>query len=85
MNIKENIAVSDSGFLFDTSTGETYTVNETGKEILNLIREGKTYEEIKKYILLTYNTDAESFEKYYIDFTETLKQYNLINNESDKS
>jgi len=84
MNIKGNIAVSESGFLFDTYTGETFTVNETGTRILNLLREGKTSEKIKEIILQEYNVDVESFEKYYIDFLETLKQYNLLSDESDE-
>ena len=30
MKIRENLAVSDNGFVFDPETGESFTVNEVG-------------------------------------------------------
>ena len=33
MKIKTNIALSDSGFLFNPSTGDSYSVNPIGQEI----------------------------------------------------
>ena len=33
MNIKKNVAVSDSGMIFNPDTGETFTVNPIGADI----------------------------------------------------
>ena len=44
--IPENIAISESGFLFLAGTGETFTLNQIGKEIFNLIRSKSSEGEI---------------------------------------
>ena len=44
MLIKSNIALSDNGFVFNPSTGDSFTLNNTGKEVLILIKEGKNIE-----------------------------------------
>ncbi len=35
-----NLALSENGFLFDTTTGHTYTLNKTGSRILRTMIEG---------------------------------------------
>jgi len=40
MKIRKNIAVNDTGFVFDSSTGKPFTVNEVGLEIIKLMQEG---------------------------------------------
>lgn len=81
MKIRKNIAVSDTGFVFDPSTGESFTVNETGQEILNLLKKEKSYDEIAAAITTRYDIDRSGFEKYYQDFIEMLNHYHLIDYE----
>ncbi len=81
MKIRKNIAVSDTGFVFDPSTGESFTVNETGQEILNLLKKEKSYDEIATAITMRYDIDRSGFEKYYQDFIEMLNHYHLIDYE----
>ena len=85
MNIKKNIAISDSGFLFDPSTGESFTFNPTGLEIFRYMRENKSYDEIREIILDKYDIDENSFERYYYDFITMLKQYQLTENDEEKN
>ena len=77
--IPENLAVSDSGFLFMPSTGETFTLNQIGKEIFRMIQTGTEEEEIVKQIVSDYEIDNNSFEKDLHDFISQLKNYSLIN------
>ena len=84
MKLKENIAVSESGFLFDPNSGESFSVNSTGKEILNLLSKGSPIEEIQSTILSEYDTDEKSFMRYMDDFLHTLRRFNLIENEDDE-
>ena len=77
MHIKQDIAISDSGFVFNPATGESFSVNPVGKEILNLIRENKTREEIIAIITGSYHTDADTVDKDLQDFYEMLKMYSL--------
>ena len=80
MKIKNNIAISDTGFIFNPETGESFSLNASGKEIMSLMKEGKSYKDIKKYMLDTYDTDESSFERDFDDFKILLKMHNLIEN-----
>ena len=48
MKIKKNIAVSDTGFVFNPSSGESFNVNPLGMELLTYLKEDKDYEFIKR-------------------------------------
>ena len=78
MKIKSNIAVSETGFVFDPTSGESYSINPVGQEILRQLKEGKSSEEIATAMTGQYEIDAASFEKYYYDFMGMLRQFQLI-------
>ncbi len=78
MKLKENIAISDSGFVFDPSSGDSYTLNDMGKEIIMLMNRGLSKEKITEAIMEEYDTDKLTFERYFIDFVNLLRQFNLI-------
>jgi len=50
IHIKGNIAVSDSGFVFDSSTGDSFSINPIGVEIIKLMKESKDEAEIVKIL-----------------------------------
>lgn len=81
MKIKSNIAISDSGFVFDPSTGESFTFNPTGLEIFRYLKDDKSFDEISEIIIDKYDVDEHSFERYYFDFLSMLKQFQLVENE----
>jgi len=33
MRIRKNIAISDTGFIFNPTTGDSYSINQVGQEI----------------------------------------------------
>ncbi len=78
MKLKKNIAISESGFLFDPSSGESFNLNPIGREILKMLQEGKSTTQITEEILEKYDTDEATFERYYFDFMDMLKEYNLL-------
>ena len=78
MKLQKNVAVSEAGLLFNPVTGESYTVNPIGVEILNLIREEKSPDQISQAILDRYSTDHTTFEKDYHDFIGILYHHNLL-------
>lgn len=82
MNIKKEIAISDSGFVFDPTTGESYSLNAIGVEILTLLKEGNDQKEISGYVLQKYEVDADTFENNYYDFINMLTKFNLIDAEA---
>lgn len=81
MKLKKNIAISESGFVFDPSSGDSFSLNTVGKEILELLNQNMSPEDIRKTMQEKYDVDDLSFEKYYYDFINTLKHYNLVENE----
>jgi len=81
MRLKRNIAISESGFMFDPSSGESFSLNRVGQEILELISKNQAYEEIRKELQEKYEVDTLSFEKYFYDFVNSLKHFNLIEDE----
>ncbi|MEI7898123.1 MAG: PqqD family protein [bacterium] len=78
MKLKKNVAVSEAGLLFNPVTGESFSVNPIGVEILSLIREEKNPEQISITILEKYSTDQSTFEKDYHDFIGILEHHNLL-------
>ncbi len=74
----ENLAISETGFLFLPGTGETYTSNEIGKTIIQLLQKGESQEKIIEKITNEYDVEPNTFEKDLADFINQLTQFNLV-------
>jgi hypothetical protein len=72
------IAVSDSGMVFNPVTGESFTLNPQAFEILNLIRKGLSYRDIRLIIYERYLVDHTELEIDLDAFIRQLIQYQLI-------
>ena len=83
MKLNKNIAVSETGLLFNPVTGESFTVNPIGVEILGMLKEGVEEEEIARRMLDKYATDEATFEKDYQDFMIILQHHNLLANHAE--
>ena len=78
MKIKSNIALSESGFIFNPNTGESFTLNPTGQQLFGLIREGKDYIAIRKYFLQNFDAEESIFEKDFEDFMHMMTSYQMM-------
>lgn len=76
--IKKNIATNELGFVFNPATGDSFSTNPTAAEIIKLLKDGKSIQEIKKIFLDTYDADKMTIEKDLDDFVNTLKENNLL-------
>jgi len=72
------LAISESGFIFDPNTGHTFTVNETGLEIIRLLKESKSLEDIVAAIAADYEAGNEHIYKDVVQFLGQLKNQRLI-------
>jgi hypothetical protein len=81
MQIKRNIAVSASGLIFNPDTGESFTVNPMGAEIINQLKEGKNQDEIVTETVENFFVEKTTFEKDFEDFIGLLRNYLLVENE----
>jgi Coenzyme PQQ synthesis protein D (PqqD) len=78
MKIRKNVAVSDSGFLFNPLTGDSFSVNPIGQEILKALQDETTDTKILKTIISEYRVDENTAEKDFNDFKKMLENYKLI-------
>ena len=78
ISLKKNIAVSESGFVFNPTTGDSFSLNGVGTDILKLMKEGKSESEIKTAVRTWYDIDEDTLEKDYYDFLKMLGQYKLL-------
>ncbi len=78
MLLKKNIATSESGFIFNPTTGDSYSANPIAAEILLKIKEGFSEASIKDFIKETYDVTASQIEKDWDDFINQLKAANLL-------
>jgi hypothetical protein len=76
--VPESVAVSDSGFLFLSSTGETFTLNAIGKEMYSMLKEGNGISAIKEKILAEYEVAPTTLERDIDDFLIQLKNFKLV-------
>jgi len=83
MNLKNNIAISDSGFVFNPASGESFSVNPIGLEMLNMLRQGLSTIEIVKNIEKDFQADKSNIERDLNDFIDMMNQYHLMQNEEE--
>lgn len=76
--VPDSLAVSESGFLFLASTGETFTVNAIGREVFMMMKEGKPLDAVKARLLDEYDVDRKTLDRDVDDFISQLKHFKLI-------
>ncbi len=74
----EHLALSDSGFLFDTRTGNTYTLSKTGTFLLRTLIAGGTWQELPTQLAATYEVDDETARRDVEQFSFRLKDLGLV-------
>lgn len=78
MKANKSLAVSENGFIFNPATGDSFSVNPVGLDIINLIRAGKSEAEIIKSLMEDYEVDSSTAEKDLMDFANVLLNHQLI-------
>jgi hypothetical protein len=78
MRLKKNIATSESGFIFNPGTGDSFTANPLAADILLQLKEGIAASDIKKNILERYDVAPGMLEKDWDDFNAQLRAANLL-------
>ncbi|MEI8052577.1 MAG: PqqD family protein [Bacteroidota bacterium] len=78
MNLRKNVATSESGFIFNPSTGDSFSANPIAAEILIQLKQGVPPPEIKKTVLTNYEVDSSQLERDWDDFLLQLRDANLL-------
>jgi hypothetical protein len=76
-----HLALSDNGFLFDSATGHTYSLNETGTFVLKRLIQGLSLEEIGAIMTEMYSISGEILSKDLEQFSRFLCELGIIEKE----
>lgn len=82
VKLKKNIALSESGFIFDPSTGDSFSVNGTGLKILEYLKSGRTESEIVTALAEYSDADVQLIREDLDDFINHLKQLKMVLDET---
>jgi hypothetical protein len=83
MKIRSNIALSESGFIFNPNTGESFTLNPSGQVLFDMIRDGQDEAAVRQHFLQNYEVDESIFEKDFEDFLRLLKTYQMMEQDEE--
>jgi len=74
----KTLAISDSGFIFDPSSGDAFNTNETGIFIINLLKQGKDFNELMDILIEAYEVSEDELEADLLDYIQILKNYRMV-------
>lgn len=74
----QNLAIAESGYIFDPASGNSYTANETALFIIGELKKGKSSEEIQIDLCEEYEVDSNTAESDTIRVIEQLQANFLI-------
>lgn len=78
MRIRKNIATSDEGFLFNPTTGDSFSTNKIGAEIINLLKQDLSVQDIIVELADSYDVDTILLERDLEEFTALLKEHSIL-------
>ncbi|MEE3715186.1 PqqD family protein [Tumidithrix elongata RA019] len=78
MTALQTLTVADDGFGFDTSTGETYTLNSCGHLVLQQLQQGKNRTQIALLLSEQFGIAQSSTERDVSDFMQQLEMLGFI-------
>ena len=76
------LAISDAGFVFDPATGETYTLNETAREVVRQLKDGKSRYQIRDILLDKYECEPDQLDRDLEFFFSRLAEHGLFSGET---
>jgi hypothetical protein len=78
MKLRKNIATSEAGLIFNPGTGDSFSVNSIGNDILSKLKENRSLEEIIDFVSAKYEVEKIQLERDLDDFISQLSDYNLL-------
>lgn len=78
MKLRKNIATSEEGFIFNPGTGDSFSTNPIGNEIINMLKDEQDHKAISIHICNKYDVDRAQFERDFDDFVSQLKESSIL-------
>jgi len=73
----QELAVNESGFVFDPHTGLTYTANETARYVIEHLKAGLTIENIVEGVKAEFDSDGRDVYRHILEFIQNLEEQGL--------
>ncbi len=71
----KRLAINDSGFVFDPMSGQSFSVNGSGLDLLRLMQKQGGIEQLKQAVLDEYDVSETVLERDLLEFSDQLRQY----------
>lgn len=78
LKLRKNIATSETGFIFNPATGDSFAANPLAAEILLLLKQDQSAAAIKAHLLDRYDVEPAQLEKDWDDLLGQLRDHNLL-------
>jgi len=73
--VLRRLALSESGFVFDPVTGNSFSTNDSGLAVLKLLQSEKDFEAVIGALASRYDVDERTAERDLRDFVVLLDKY----------
>ena len=77
----KDIAINDTGFVFDPFSGGTFTLNSTGQVIVKALRDGLSHREIVARLRVEFDGVTSKLDEDVQDFMRTLREFGLLSSD----
>jgi PqqD family protein of HPr-rel-A system len=77
-HVLKNLAISETGFVFDPRSGATYTLNPTGLAVVAALREGASLDDSIDRLRASFQEVDDDVRNDVIDFLQVLRQHGLL-------
>ena len=78
MNKLQQLAISESGFIFDPMTGSSYTSNETAIFLMRTINQNSDMASIVESLVNEFEVSADQAERDVQSFLSELERFHLL-------
>lgn len=72
-DVLRRLAVSESGFVFDPVSGNSFTVNETGLAIIRALQHDRDLQSITELLQREFDVKPRELERDLLEFAGTLR------------
>lgn len=69
----ERLAISESGFVFDPVSGHSFTLNETGLDILRTLQKSRHLSALQEHLSMEYDVDRSTLDRDLLEFLGSLR------------
>ena len=73
--ILNRLAISENGFVFDPVSGNSFTINPTGLEIINSIKNTDDTATMMEHLLKQYEITPQALERDVLEFSSSLREW----------